>query len=153
MIEPTVVFEVAPSRYVIERKHPDQGWALIGRKSTLEEAKEYAQRAMDYAPPGSTALYRVVDTQPDAVRVGDETPRLTRRQSAILGAFTGISCGPFEAVQQYAEEKFGGPVWTHEFANETFAAQLRDLAREDFLSICYEYEGTRHPKETHHEHS
>ena len=34
MIEPTVVFEVAPSRYVIERKHPDQGWALIGRKST-----------------------------------------------------------------------------------------------------------------------
>ena len=85
--------------------------------------------------------------------VGDETPRLTRRQSAILGAFTGISCGPFEAVQQYAEEKFGGPIWTHEFANETFAAQLRDLAREDFLSICYEYEGTRHPKETHHEHS
>ena len=153
MIEPTVVFEVAPSRYVIERKHPDQGWALIGRKSTLEEAKEYAQRAMDYAPPGSTALYRVVDTQPDAVRVGDETPRLTRRQSAILGAFTGISCGPFEAVQQYAEEKFGGPIWTHEFANETLAAQLRDLAREDFLSICYEYEGTRHPKETHHEHS
>ena len=74
MIEPTVVFEVAPSRYVIERKHPDQGWALIGRKSTLEEAKEYAQRAMDYAPPGSTALYRVVDTQPYPVRVGDETP-------------------------------------------------------------------------------
>lgn len=74
MIEPTVVFEVAPNRYVIERKHPDQGWALIGRKSTLEEAKEYAQRAMDYAPPGSTALYRVVDTQPYPVRVGDETP-------------------------------------------------------------------------------
>ena len=74
MSEPKVVFEVAPSRYVIERKHPDQGWALIGRKSTLEEAKEYAQRAMDYAPPGSTALYRVVDTQPYPVRVGDETP-------------------------------------------------------------------------------
>ena len=80
--------------------------------------------------------------------VGDETPRLTRRQSAILGAFTGISCGPFEAVQQYAEEKFGGPIWTHEFANETLAAQLRDLAREDFLSICYEYEDTPHLKET-----
>ena len=153
MSESTVVFEALPSRYVIEYQNPGQDWELIERKPTLEEAKEYAQRAMDYAPSGSAALWRVVDTQPDTVRVGDETPRLTRRQSAILGAFTGISCGPFEAVQQYAEEKFGGPVWTHEFANETFAAQLRDLAREDFLSICYEYEGTRHPKETHHEHS
>ena len=74
MSEPTVVFEALPSRYVIEYQNPGQDWELIERKPTLEEAKEYAQRAMDYAPPGSTALYRVVDTQPYPVRVGDETP-------------------------------------------------------------------------------
>ena len=107
MIEPTVVFEVAPSRYVIERKHPDQGWALIGRKSTLEEAKEYAQRAMDYAPPGSTALYRVVDTQPDAVRVGDETP-LTLDQYQEQAKATAIY--PYEKSDQYLIAGLAGEV-------------------------------------------
>ena len=77
----------------------------------------------------------------------DATPRLTRRQSAILGAFTGISCGPFEAVQQYAQEKFGRLIWTHEFAGEELTEELKGLARDDFLSICYENEDTSHLKE------
>lgn len=74
MIEPTVVFEPVPSRYVIERQNPGQDWEFIERKPTLEEAKEYAQRARDYAPSGSADLWRVVDTQPNTVRVTDETP-------------------------------------------------------------------------------
>ena len=81
----------------------------------------------------------------------DATPRLTRRQSAILGAFTGISCGPFEAVHEYAEKKLGRPVWTHEFASKERVAELKEAAREDFLSICYENEDTPHLKETDHE--
>ena len=107
MIEPTVVFEVAPSRYVIERKHPDQGWALIGRKSTLEEAKEYAQRAMDYAPPGSTALYRVVDTQPYPVRMEDETP-LTLDAYQEQAEATAIY--PYEKADQYLIAGLAGEV-------------------------------------------
>ena len=107
MSEPKVVFEVAPSRYVIERKHPDQGWALIGRKSTLEEAKEYAQRAMDYAPPGSTALYRVVDTQPYPVRVGDETP-LTLDQYQEQAAETAVY--PYGKADQYLIAGLAGEV-------------------------------------------
>ena len=74
MSEPTVVFEAVPSRYVIECQNPGQDWELIERKPTLEEAKEYAQRAMDYMSADSAALWRVVDTQPDTVRVTDETP-------------------------------------------------------------------------------
>ena len=74
MSNPKVVFEPVPSRWVIECQHPGKDWELIERKPTLEEAKEYAQREMDYPPSGSATLWRVVDTQPDTVRVGDETP-------------------------------------------------------------------------------
>ena len=74
MSEPKVVFEAVPSRWVIECQHPGKDWELIERKPTLEEAKERAQREMDYPPSGSATLWRVVDTQPDTVRVGDETP-------------------------------------------------------------------------------
>ena len=74
MSEPKVVFEAVPSRWVIECQNPGKDWELIERKPTLEEAKERAQREMDYPPSGSATLWRVVDTQPDTVRVGDETP-------------------------------------------------------------------------------
>ena len=79
-----VVFEAVPSRWVIECQNPGKDWELIERKPTLEEAKERAQREMDYPPSGSTAVWRVVDTQPDeaqpdeaqpdTVHAGDETP-------------------------------------------------------------------------------
>ena len=77
MSEPKVVFEPVPSRYVIECQIPGQDWAFMERKPTLEEAKEYAQREMDYAPSGSAPLWRgsaplwrVVDTQPEEVATG-----------------------------------------------------------------------------------
>ena len=97
----------------------------------------------------SETVYTVLEAAMPHMK--DATPRLTRRQSAILGAFTGISCGPFEAVHEYAEKKLGRPVWTHEFASKERVAELKEAAREDFLSICYENEDTPHLKETHHE--
>ena len=72
MIEPKVVFEAVPNRYVIQFKSPGDDWAFIKSKPTLEAAKEYAQQSMDYMSADSASLWRVVDTQPDTVR--DETP-------------------------------------------------------------------------------
>ena len=80
MSNPKVVFEALPNRYVIQFKSPGDDWAFIKSKPTLEAAKEYAQRSMDYMSADSASLWRVVDTQPeddtqpDAVRVGDVTP-------------------------------------------------------------------------------
>ena len=45
-------------------------------------------------------------------------PKLTREQAAIIGVFTGISCGPFSDVHKKAEELLGRPVLTHEMGNE-----------------------------------
>ena len=72
MSEPKVVFEAAPSRWVIEYQNPGQDWAFFERKPTLEAAKEYAQQAMDYASANSAALWRVVDTQPEEPHIPDE---------------------------------------------------------------------------------
>lgn len=67
--------------------------------------------------------------------------RLTRRQAAIITAYTGITCGPFDAFHEYAEELMDCPIWTHEFASKELASKIKKLAKDDFLSICYDPEG------------
>ena len=67
--------------------------------------------------------------------------RLTRRQAAIITAYTGITCGPFEVFVEYAEKLLGRPVWSHEFASKELASKIKELAKDDFLSICYDPEG------------
>ena len=63
-------------------------------------------------------------------------PRLTEEQAAIIMAFTGISCGPFELFHKYTQEKLDRPILTPEFAAEEFMAEIKEASREDFLSIC-----------------
>ena len=63
--------------------------------------------------------------------------RLTKEQAAIIGAYTGFAASGFSVVQEYAERKLGRPIFTHEFASERLADELRDAAKDDFLSICY----------------
>ena len=63
-------------------------------------------------------------------------PRLTEEQAAIIMAFTGISCGPFELFHKYAQEKLGRHIWTHNFAKEELMAEIKEASRDDFLSIC-----------------
>lgn len=64
--------------------------------------------------------------------------RLTRQQAAIIGAYTGVTCGNFGDIQLYADKKLGRPTWTHEFADHAFAEELAAAAKEDFLNICAE---------------
>ena len=78
MSEPTVVFEAVPSRYRVENRIRDGKWVGDQCFPTLAAATIYAQKWLDNNP--DVYAYRVVDTQPeddtqpDAVRVGDETP-------------------------------------------------------------------------------
>ena len=66
--------------------------------------------------------------------------RLTKEQAAIIGAYTGFTAGSFGDIQEYASKKFGYSMFTHEFASKEVAEKLRELAKEDFLSICYDGE-------------
>jgi hypothetical protein len=62
--------------------------------------------------------------------------RLTRDQAAIIGACTGIVCGPFSDVHQCAERLLGRPVFTHEMGDEQFWQRVKAAARDEFLAIC-----------------
>jgi hypothetical protein len=59
--------------------------------------------------------------------------RLTREQAAVLSAFTGVLCGPFDDLHEYAAKKLGdgiGPVGMAMAADE-----LKEAARADMEAI------------------
>lgn len=62
-------------------------------------------------------------------------PKLTNEQAVILTGFTGITCCNFGDLQADVEKRLGRPVWTHEFGDESFADKVKELYREDFMSL------------------
>lgn len=65
--------------------------------------------------------------------------KLTKEQAAIIGLYTGITCGPFSDIHELAEKLAKKPIWTHQFPG--LADQLKELAKPLFLSICHEENG------------
>jgi len=61
---------------------------------------------------------------------------MTRRESAIISAFTGILCGPFDAMHEYVEEILGRPVFTHEMGDKKVAEEIKKKSKADFIDIC-----------------
>ena len=61
--------------------------------------------------------------------------QLTLEQAIVLTAFTGITVCEFYDFHKAVEEKLGRPVWTHQFGNADFAAELKELYREDFFKL------------------
>lgn len=62
--------------------------------------------------------------------------RLTKKQAAIIGLYTGCVCGNFSDIHKYAEEVYGCPILTHQFGDKKFNEKLRMLCKGDFLAIC-----------------
>ena len=105
MSKPKVVFEPVPSRYRVENRIRGGKWVDDQCFPTLEAATVYAQKWLDNDPNGYE--YRVVDTQPDAVRVGDETP-LTLDQYQEQAKATAVY--PYEKADQYLIAGLAGEV-------------------------------------------
>jgi hypothetical protein len=61
---------------------------------------------------------------------------MTRRESAIIGAFTGILAGPFDALYEYIEEIMQRPVFAHELANKATVNEIKEKARADFIKLA-----------------
>ena len=62
--------------------------------------------------------------------------RLSRKDAAIIGAFTGFALGPFEDIQAYGDHLLGEPTWTHQYGSKEFWEKLKELARPDFMALC-----------------
>ena len=60
---------------------------------------------------------------------------MTKREAAIVSAYTGYLIGEFSTLHEYAEKIMGRPVFTHEFGNLRVAEELREQAKVDFVTI------------------
>lgn len=60
---------------------------------------------------------------------------MTKRECAIVSAYTGILCGDFNEFHKYIEELLGRPVWTHELANKELWKEIKKLSKEDFCNL------------------
>ena len=61
---------------------------------------------------------------------------MTREESAIISAFTGVLAGPFDAFHQYAEKIMGRPVWTHEMGDKATMLEIKEKSRADFVALA-----------------
>lgn len=61
---------------------------------------------------------------------------MTRREGAILTAYTGIFlCWDFSDFGEYAKELLGRSVYTHEFGNEEIMKKLKEKSEPDFVKV------------------
>jgi hypothetical protein len=63
---------------------------------------------------------------------------MTKKEAAIVSAYTGFLIGKFEDLHGYAEEVLERPVFTHEFGIHKIANELREKSKKDFVSIVIE---------------
>jgi len=61
---------------------------------------------------------------------------MTKRESAIIGAYTGILCGPFDALHGYIKEILERPVLTHELTSKTVFAEIKEKSTKDFMELA-----------------
>lgn len=61
---------------------------------------------------------------------------MTKREAAIVSAYTGYLIGEFKDFHAYVEEIMGRPVFTHELPS--IAEELKYKSKKDFMSIKIE---------------
>lgn len=64
-----------------------------------------------------------------------QIPALTLEQAIILTGYTGILMSDFYSFHVDVEKRLGRPVYSHEMASAEFFDELKELYRQDFLSI------------------
>jgi hypothetical protein len=62
--------------------------------------------------------------------------KLTEEQALVIMAYTGVTCVNFGKFHSYAEKLLGRSIFTHEFGDDRVAAEIKEAASKDFLSIC-----------------
>lgn len=60
---------------------------------------------------------------------------MTKREGAIISAYTGKLCSSMEELQNYVEKILERPVFTHEFADKETVAEIKNKSEEDFMNL------------------
>ena len=60
---------------------------------------------------------------------------MTKREAAIISAYTGFLIGEFQDFHEYVEEILGRPIQTIEMISEDIWEQFHEKSLKDFQSI------------------
>lgn len=60
---------------------------------------------------------------------------MTKREAAIVSAYTGFLIGDFDEMHKYIEEIMGRPVFTHELSIDLVIDEIRRKSKNDFINI------------------
>lgn len=60
---------------------------------------------------------------------------MTKREAAIVAAYTGYLIGDFNEMHKYIEEIMERPILTHEMGNNHIIQEIQDRAKKDFINI------------------
>ena len=58
---------------------------------------------------------------------------MTKKEAAIVSAYTGIMLGNFRCLHEYVEEIMERPVFTHELP--TLADEIHEKSKKDFMNL------------------
>ena len=61
---------------------------------------------------------------------------MTKREAAIITAYTGVFIGDLDELYKYAKELLGRPVFSYEFYD--LADEIAEKAKKDFLALKVE---------------
>ena len=61
---------------------------------------------------------------------------MTREESAIISAYTGVLVGPFSAMHEYIEKILGRQVFTNELGDWRIRDEIREKSRADFVALA-----------------
>ena len=60
---------------------------------------------------------------------------MTKREAAIVSAFTGRLLGDFSDLHEYVEQIMKRPVFTHEMGSQAVSEEIKTRAKPDFVTI------------------
>ena len=63
--------------------------------------------------------------------------KFTKEQALAITGFTGITAINFSAFHEDVEKRMNRPVFTHEFGCNDVWLEIKNLYKDDFLSMCH----------------
>ncbi len=60
---------------------------------------------------------------------------MTKKEAAIVSAYTGVLLGTFPDMHDYVEKIMGRPFYTHEFAHKETVDAIKEKSKSDFRKI------------------
>ena len=62
--------------------------------------------------------------------------QLNKYQAIVITGFTGTMVCDLSSFHADVESRMGRSVWTHEFGLPSFAQELKELYRDEFMYLC-----------------